>query len=463
MLDPTGVMAVVNSCIAFFHAVQSAIEYLHDMLEVVGMYVSTIAAIAAGSIEPGARMIEQGLAAIIPIAIGFLARQVGLGDLPERIAEIIGSLREMVERAIDWLITQALRLGRAVLDALGMGAGGASEGQGAGAAAPVAVEASGGLVIDEVVPQEAGAAHHLRADGPGHSLVLHSDAVPLTQMPDPDGTLAPLIARYTQARSAFDAASAERDQAVAAGHDARDAERRMRQHRTTIDQAVRGLVAAIRGTDLAADPGASAPNIGLVARHGEQPTRVRAPSNSRIRSDELIWQTESEHILPFATGRSMWRGLRLLPTLRGQVEDEQQTTIVIYYRAARIKTPVDNEVSEMAQAEGRAVGREFMRRLDVMHDQLETGGTVDYSLVAQFIDRIERGLVPARDRAVARTNAAIAQENGETEAGHSSTNSVRRGGEQPVPGPAAVAAAAQAQYQDLVRLLRDAVEVELGL
>jgi hypothetical protein len=385
MLDPTGVMAVVNSCIAFFNAVQSAIEYLRDMLEIVGMYVSTLAAVAAGSIEPGARMIEQGLAAVIPIAIGFLARQVGLGNLPQRIVEIIQRLREMVERAVDWLIAQALRLGQAALNALGMGGGEVGQEQ----AAAATVAPSGDLVIDEVVPQEAGAAHHLRADGPGHSLVLHSDPVPLSQMPDPDGNLASFVAQYTQARSSFDAALAERERAVAAGNDASDAERRMRQHRVTIDDAVTGLVAAIRGTDLAADPGASAPNIGSVARHGEQPTRIRAPSNSRIRSDELIWQTESEHILPFATGRSMWRGLRLVPTLRGQIEDEQQTTIVIYYRAARLKTPVDNEVSDAAQAEGRAIGRDFMTRLEVMNDQVEMGGTVDYSLVAQFIDRIE--------------------------------------------------------------------------
>jgi len=133
MLDPTGVMAVINSCIAFFNAVQSAIEYLSDMLEIVGMYVSTLAAVAAGNIEPGARMIEQGLAAVIPIAIGFLANQVGLGNMPDRIVEIIQRLREMVESAIDWLIAQALRLGQAALNALGMG-GGADEAPAAAAA-----------------------------------------------------------------------------------------------------------------------------------------------------------------------------------------------------------------------------------------------------------------------------------------------------------------------------------------
>ena len=58
MLDPTGVMAVINSAIAFFNAVQSAIEYLRDMLEIVDGYVSTIAAVARGDVGPGATRLE---------------------------------------------------------------------------------------------------------------------------------------------------------------------------------------------------------------------------------------------------------------------------------------------------------------------------------------------------------------------------------------------------------------------
>ena len=120
-LDPTFIMSVVNGCIAFFEAVRSAIEYITDILQIVDMYVSTFASIAKGDIGPGAQMIEQGLAAAVPVALGFLAAQLGLGNIPDKIAEIIGSIREVVEAAIDWLIEQALRLGRAALDALGLG------------------------------------------------------------------------------------------------------------------------------------------------------------------------------------------------------------------------------------------------------------------------------------------------------------------------------------------------------
>ncbi|MEO0536676.1 MAG: DUF4157 domain-containing protein [Cyanobacteria bacterium P01_A01_bin.123] len=121
LLDATGITPVINSFIAFFNAIQSAIEYLRDMLEVVNDFVSTVASIAAGDIEPGATRMEQGLGNSIPIVIGFIANQLGLGNISDRLGEIIESIRAMVDRALNWLIEQALRLGRAALESLGFG------------------------------------------------------------------------------------------------------------------------------------------------------------------------------------------------------------------------------------------------------------------------------------------------------------------------------------------------------
>ncbi|KQR16295.1 DUF4157 domain-containing protein [Cellulomonas sp. Leaf334] len=122
MLDPTGVMAVINGTIAFFDAVQSAIDYFRELLEIVDGYVSTIASVARGDVAPGAAMLERGLASAVPVAIGFLANQVGLGNVPEKVQEIIVGLRELVDQALDWLFDQAMALGRAALDALTGGA-----------------------------------------------------------------------------------------------------------------------------------------------------------------------------------------------------------------------------------------------------------------------------------------------------------------------------------------------------
>jgi hypothetical protein len=301
MLDPTGVMAVVNSGIAFFNAVQSAIEYLRDMLEIVGMYVSTLAAVAAGNIEPGARMIEQGLAAVIPIAIGFLARQVGLGSMPQRIVEIIQRLREMVERAVDWLIAQALRLGGAVLDALGMGGGGAEAGP---------ERAPGGLPsFDETFDVE-GQTHRLYTDASG-ALWVASDE------PEP-------VSSIEQVRSLL------RDIHTAVEQNKRSEIRRLK---NLLKQHPEWWI------DLTESPQTGhAPNIGEVSRHGSQATRWR-PQNVRGRtlpSYLPFWELESEHLIPRAQVDQYFRGLRLSSTTASDYRN--MTTIMMYKGASRRKT-----------------------------------------------------------------------------------------------------------------------------
>ncbi len=121
MLDPTGIMAVVNSSIAFFKAVQSVIEYVRELLTIINDYVTTLAAVAAGNIQAGAQKVEKGLASAVPVAIGFLANQVGLGNVPEKLVEIIQGAREFVDQALDWLFKKAMDLGKSALAALGLG------------------------------------------------------------------------------------------------------------------------------------------------------------------------------------------------------------------------------------------------------------------------------------------------------------------------------------------------------
>jgi len=127
MLDPTGIMAVVNSSIAFFKAVQSVIEYVREILMIVNDYVTTLAAVAAGNVQAGAQKVEKGLAAAVPVAIGFLANQVGLGNVPEQLVELIGKLRELIDKALDWLFAKAVQLGKSALAALGLGGPAAPE------------------------------------------------------------------------------------------------------------------------------------------------------------------------------------------------------------------------------------------------------------------------------------------------------------------------------------------------
>lgn len=116
MLDPTGIMAVINSAIALYRAVQSFIRYLRQMLEIVNSFVEGTVQIANGNITIAANFLERTLARGVPIVIGFLANQVGLSGLGRRIAEMLESVRGMVDRALTWLVDRAVTLGGRLLE-----------------------------------------------------------------------------------------------------------------------------------------------------------------------------------------------------------------------------------------------------------------------------------------------------------------------------------------------------------
>ena len=116
MLDPTGVMAVVNSVLAMYRAVQSFIRYITEMLQVVNSFVEGVLEIAQGNIQSAADYLENAMGRAMPVVIGFLANQVGLSGVGRRVAEMIERVRGMVDEALTWLVNRAVDTGMALLD-----------------------------------------------------------------------------------------------------------------------------------------------------------------------------------------------------------------------------------------------------------------------------------------------------------------------------------------------------------
>lgn len=109
MLDPTGIMAVVNSAIALYKAIQSFIKYLRQMLQIVNSFVEGTLQIAQGATKKAADFLEGALASGIPIVIGFLANQVGL-NLSERLKDALELVREKVDKGLTWVIDKLVTL-----------------------------------------------------------------------------------------------------------------------------------------------------------------------------------------------------------------------------------------------------------------------------------------------------------------------------------------------------------------
>jgi len=122
LLDVTGIMPVINSLIAIYRAIESFAQYMVQMLEIINSVVAGIADIARGMIDSAANYLENTMADAVPIVVGFLANQFGLGRLGERIRELVEDIRERVNGALDNIIGAAVRAGRAFLDMLRSGA-----------------------------------------------------------------------------------------------------------------------------------------------------------------------------------------------------------------------------------------------------------------------------------------------------------------------------------------------------
>jgi hypothetical protein len=117
MFDPSGIMAVINSSIAFFRAVQSVIEYFRRILEMIDRFLDGVVNIAKGTLGPAADRLENALASGLSIALGFLAKQAGLGSIGARVGEMIEDLRQRIDQAIEWVIDRAIEAGGALMEA----------------------------------------------------------------------------------------------------------------------------------------------------------------------------------------------------------------------------------------------------------------------------------------------------------------------------------------------------------
>ena len=121
MLDPTGIMAVINGFIAFYKAIESFIEKINEMLQIAASFVKGVAAIARGTVFKAADYLEFSLASSLPVALSFLANQVELGGIGDKIREIIQTVRGFIDKGIDWLVDKAVKGLQWILAKIGFG------------------------------------------------------------------------------------------------------------------------------------------------------------------------------------------------------------------------------------------------------------------------------------------------------------------------------------------------------
>ncbi len=110
LLNPVG--AFIKACMAIYDIVMFFVNNAKKILDLINAIIDSVALIVAGSLDGAAKMVENALAKLIPITIGFLASLLGLGNISEKAQKIIQAIQSPINKAIDWVLDKAIALSK---------------------------------------------------------------------------------------------------------------------------------------------------------------------------------------------------------------------------------------------------------------------------------------------------------------------------------------------------------------
>ena len=102
LLNPAS--AFIKACKAIYDIVMFFVERGSQIMSLVNAIIDAIGSIAGGSVGAAASAVEKALATGIPVAIGFLASLLGLGNISEKVQEIVQSARALVDKGINAIL-----------------------------------------------------------------------------------------------------------------------------------------------------------------------------------------------------------------------------------------------------------------------------------------------------------------------------------------------------------------------
>ncbi len=150
LFNPVG--AIVQAIEAIYKVLKWIFENAARLFSFVETIVNGMADIIAGNVSGMANAVEEALARLLAPVIDFFAGFLGLGNLPDRIADTIRGFQEWVESILERVIAWLAERARALLRSLGFGSEEAQNDQ-----------SDGAQVLERPV-RFAGEGHYLRAN-----------------------------------------------------------------------------------------------------------------------------------------------------------------------------------------------------------------------------------------------------------------------------------------------------------
>jgi hypothetical protein len=107
MMTPAS--SFIRACKAIYDILKFVIERAQQIIALINSILDAVGLVADGAIEQASLKVETTLAEAIPLAIGFMASILGLGDIGQKVQAMLQKMRRPIDRAIDWVIDQGLK------------------------------------------------------------------------------------------------------------------------------------------------------------------------------------------------------------------------------------------------------------------------------------------------------------------------------------------------------------------
>jgi len=121
MLNPVG--AVLQAIRLIYTVLKWIFQNAAKIFAFVETVVNAAVRILAGDLAAVAILIEKALASLLPVVIDLFMGLIGLGDLPQKVAQTIGKLQNLVLPVVEAVIVNLVKRGKALLASLGVGGG----------------------------------------------------------------------------------------------------------------------------------------------------------------------------------------------------------------------------------------------------------------------------------------------------------------------------------------------------
>lgn len=403
LLNPAG--AIVQAIELIYKVGKWVFENAARIFTLIETVVNGIADVLAGNIGGMANAVERALAGLMVPVIDFLASLLSLGDLPNKVAEMIGGFQErvlgFVDRAIGWVVQKV----KALLAKLGL-------------KEEEEPEADGVATIHE--PVEIGTEDHtIDSKSGSYALVLHSPSPGHSLSNHPNDTNGDVKKAYQDYLDAIDKATSPTGKKEAA------------------NSKLPAIVAAVKKIAPPGAPGASAPGIGEIAPYSAQQKRLK---NEGI----PVWVMWAEHVIPRAFVDAAFSAQAQAGVPAGRRDYGRMHTILIYKGA--------QENKDSGPFGDQAKIREFESTISQIVEQVLATKRSQRTMAIQYaVGPINSLLSAFAVDAEQRTNAAIQAEN--------ATNAVARGpagSPEPItPDSGKVHEAANKQKDDIREQLLD--------